>query len=121
MRRLIGHVGAAAFGAGLAWAGLFASEMLADTRPADYRDLPTEGRASAFQRRMVERFPPGTPEATLIAHLSQQGFQLVETDRELSATYFAGSIVCSEYFGVDWTAANGLIETVETSYHLSCL
>jgi len=76
----------------------------------------------AVQSLVAEAFPSGTPEAELIATVSQWGFVFHTTEDQLRADYIAGGLVCSNYLSITWkTDEHKRVSQVLGSSYRSCL
>jgi hypothetical protein len=84
-------------------------------------DFKDEANQQAYERRLRERFPPGTAEAALVAALQSDGFE-VKSDKEASFDRRAGyDDVCRRGGSVRWTTdAKGLLATISGGYYAYC-
>lgn len=92
--------------------------------PGPFQGLPeTTADISAAVRSLVaDAFPVGTPEAELIATVSQWGFVFHTTDGELRAEYTADGFVCFNYLSIIWkTDEHKRVSEVLGSSYLACL
>ncbi len=96
-------------------------------RPPDLAvDLPPspEARRAAFRARVESAFPPGSPEAALIATLKDQGFVL-STDEDNTwprrATAAVEKLTCTTAYEVKWRGdGTGNLAAVEADIRAPC-
>jgi len=96
-------------------------------RPPDLAvDLPSapEARRAAFRARVEAAFPPGSPEAALVAKLRDQGFILSEADdsawpRRASAA--VDKMTCTTSYEVKWRGDGaGNLAAVDADIRTPC-
>lgn len=87
--------------------------------PALARDLPSNvaQAEAAFDKRIKERFPAGTPENQLIAELKHQGFDRLASARDEEgdwhdATFYRRRFPFTTLWSVRWRAAAGRVDRV---------
>jgi hypothetical protein len=125
MRRVLSLAAVFLLGVLLALAAPLLTQLIWEPPlPTILRDLPqvTTEVHRAWDERLAREFPPGTSQATLIAKLSSAGFAFHESDGRLWASFETPPFICQDSYSVAWTVGDGdAIQTVDGSYHLSCL
>lgn len=76
----------------------------------------------AFERRLKERFPTGSPEAALVGALRDQGFRIDSARKEAAFDRAAGfEDHCRRGGSARWSAdAAGRIEEISGGYYIHC-
>jgi hypothetical protein len=102
LRRVIG-------GTALGLAGVAAARLLTPPEPALLAGLSGDGRrvGATLDRRLAERFPPGTPEPVLQGALAADGFTIHPAAHR--AEWRRSGYPCVTVAEVRWTAAGGRI------------
>lgn len=74
--------------------------------------------SESWSNRLVETFPVGTPDATVRALLSEDGFKVAP--RENRATYDWGSIPCNYTLTAAWTLEEGKLSSISGEHWNTC-
>jgi hypothetical protein len=99
-----------------------------DAPPAIGTHLPgTFAVASdAFDQRVKETFPVGSGEAALLAELKRERF-VTSQDKDnnsglkFAARYHANELVCAADWVIRWSAVDGRIADIKSTYKEVCL
>lgn len=113
----------------LAHCGIVLSESLYARLPELAADLPRNYPAdmTEFDRRVRERFPIGTPEATLRRTLERQGFRPWDPaygtngQQQFGADYSRSGFPCDRLWRVTWRSEGGAVAEVKGIFGASCL
>ncbi|HUY68623.1 MAG TPA: hypothetical protein VMV79_04920 [Alphaproteobacteria bacterium] len=77
----------------------------------------TTAQSAAFQQRVEDKFPVGTPAGDMTEELAREGFKLTDT----AAIFERRILKCEDHWEIDWQASHGDVTWVNTSYYRSCL
>jgi hypothetical protein len=85
-------------------------------------DAQAQGAQEAFQDRLRERFPPGSPEAALVRALQEQGFRIDHGRKEAAFDRAADfEDHCRRGGSARWsTNAEGRIAEISGGYYIHC-